>query len=111
MKRPNFRINIGKFQFGIHANATPKKNPLPRRYTPVDHEYFQYFYVWLWFYWCKPRKCHMCGKYVCGHGGIKTLDKDGYGIKIVLCCQCAIKENINKKHTYESCKRCGKCDI
>ena len=88
-------MNIGKhFGFGIRKHGKKwYKYIIPHAIMPKNHEYFKYFYWWLWFYFCKQRKCEKCGQYVESNGGYREWVNGDY-VKRVICRQCAREDGI-----------------
>ena len=74
-------MTIGKLSIGYRsADAYAwKKYLIPKYYISpkFKHHYFRFYIRWLNFYFCKPRKCDCCGRYLDGKGGTNFWDYDG----------------------------------
>jgi len=86
-------MHIGKLYFGYrdHDSHLWKRYLLPKAYNSDrkhKHEYFKFYYRWLNFYWCMPRKCDQCGRYVDSNGGHHIWDTTGEHIIITVCNNC-----------------------
>lgn len=85
------QIIIGHFSFGIHSDKYSwRKYLYPQNFfkKPYEHHYYKYYYRWLIFFWCKPRKCELCGKYMTSKGGYNIWDKNRDEILITICDPC-----------------------
>lgn len=89
-------IRIGEFQIGIRLwdKHLWKKYILPTAYCgkTYKHHYYQYYYRWLIFYWCKTRKCELCGKYMTSAGGNNIWNCEGDKVLITICKACYDKD-------------------
>lgn len=74
-------ISIGKTYIGYrsHDSHLWKKYLLPKYYNSPKskHCYFKFYIRWLNFFFCKPRKCECCGKYMDGSGGTHIWNIEG----------------------------------
>ena len=86
-------MKIGKLHIGYrtHDSHRWKKYLLPKAYNSdryYKHDYFKFYYRWLNFYWCMPRKCECCGKYMPSIGGIHIWNYEGTQIITTICRNC-----------------------
>ena len=86
-------INIGKLHIGYrdHDSRLWKKYLLPKAYNTdriYKHNFYKFYYRWLNFYWCMPRKCECCGNYMTAAGGTHIWDREGENIHITICKNC-----------------------
>lgn len=109
-------FNIGGICFGIRwwDKHLWKRYIIPHNYygKGYKHNYFEYYYRWLVFYWCKPRKCELCGNYVTSTGGVHIWDKEGDKILITLCKPCYESSKfgwLQIPHIYKGDKQCLTC--
>ena len=84
---------IGKLHIGYrtHDSHRWKEYLLPKAYNSdryYKHDYFKFYYRWLNFYWCMPRKCECCGKYMTSSGGVHVWNREGTEIIITICKLC-----------------------
>ena len=85
-------MTIGKLSIGYRsADAYAwRKYLIPKHYiSPKSkHDYFKFYIRWLNFYFCKPRKCDCCGKYLDSKGGTNFWDYDGNKVVVTVCYTC-----------------------
>jgi len=97
---------IGKLSIGIRANKNNwKKYIIPKETQnskDFQHPYYKFGIWWLIFFAYYPKKCPICGTWMCGNGGIR--DKSGN----ILCKHCAsISNEVEYPMIYKD--YCGKC--
>ena len=85
-------MTIGKLSIGNRsADAYAwKKYLIPKYYISpkFKHHYFKFYIRWLNFYFCKPRKCDCCGRYLDGKGGTSFWDYEGKELRVTVCYTC-----------------------
>ena len=83
-------VTIGKLYIGHRNNDAHlwKKYLMPKAYNSdryFKHHYYKFYYRWLNFFWCMPRKCECCGKYMTEAGGTNIYDRNGNNLLITIC--------------------------
>lgn len=86
-------VTIGKLHIGHRNNDAHlwKKYLIPKAYNSdryFKHHYYKFYYRWLNFFWCMPRKCECCGKYMTEAGGTNIYDRNGNNLLITICKPC-----------------------
>ena len=86
-------IQIGALHIGYrsHDKRRWKKYLIPKAYCKdkrYKHSYFKFYYRWLNFFWCMPRKCECCGQYMTSPGGTHIYDINGNNILKTICKNC-----------------------
>ena len=109
-------FHIGKTYFGVRwwDRHLWKRYIIPKPYVGKSYKdpYFQYYYRWLIFFWCKPRKCEFCGEYMPSTGGFHIWDKSSENVIITICKSCYEKHKpgwFNLSFNYRGDKQCITC--
>lgn len=92
-------MKIGNIYFGLRKDKENWKNYIvPKLFCgqrcKIPHHYFKYYYRWFNFYWCKPRKCEFCKKYMTRKGGHHLWNNDGTKIIMTICDPCYEKDKL-----------------
>ena len=100
-------MNIGKLHIGYrsHDKHLWKKYLLPKAYLSdkyFKHNFFKFYYRWLNFFWCMPRRCECCGNYMTGAGGNHIKNFDGDKIVITICANCMDSKEYNGRKGYSA---------
>ena len=105
-------MKIGKWSIGIRNYAkTWYKYMIPKEVMGKRHEYFGHGIWWLGFYFYKPKKCPICGNYMCSMGGLREYNENDKFVKVV-CRQCYQDSKYAKdyeKRTYKCKLACTEC--
>ena len=86
-------MKIGKLHIGYrkHDSHRWKEYLLPKAYNSdryYRHHYYKFYYRWLNFFWCMPRKCDCCKKYLSECGGTRLYSYQLPEFDMIVCKTC-----------------------